>query len=211
MKLFKATRLGLIAVVAVAGFTIAQGHTKNRLLTERQQIETKKDPKVIAAEQLAFVSCKKKGGKYKSYHGEDMKKVLSAHGIESSLLNTKEVKNLAQKYIDGGKCDMLESLGWDRIWDGVPKKGEGESQFKNLVGWEREVAAVMAEADRKRKLGEFNYQERDSYTNSKLKKIVFPNDMTQNELQTTIAKNIPSAFWLVRGKVNKKNCLWMPE
>ena len=209
MKLFKVAGLGLVAIVAVVGFKIEQGYAKHEILPKRQPIETKKDPIIIAADQLTFVLCKKKQGQYKSYHDEDMRKVLSIYNIDNALLMTNSVKNLAQKYIDNGTCDMYTK--YDRIGDMVPKKGEGESQFKNLVDWKREVVLVVAEAECKTQLGEFTSQERENYVMSKLEEVFFPNDLMEDDMQAMITENLPAFLWLTFAKKNNGNCLWMPE
>jgi hypothetical protein len=206
MNFWKATGLGAAVIVLVA--CGMQGPTKQESNSQTKQTEIKKDPKITSAEQLSFILCKKKQGQYMAYHDSDMRKVLASKNIDASILNSGEVKALAQKYVDDGSCDFYAA--YDRIWDIVPKEGEGKTQFNDLVGWKREVVVVMSEGECKTQLGEFNNEERENYILTGLEKISYPSDLAEDEMSGMIQSNLPSILWLTREKKRNKNCSWMP-
>ena len=207
MNFYKAIGLGMAAIVLVACGT--QGNVNQEPMSKTKITVPEKDPKITAAEQLAFVLCKKKQGNYKTHHDKDMRKVLSAHNIDNSLLDSDEVKTQVQKYIDDGACDFYAE--YDRVGDLVPKQGEGKAQFKNLIGWEREVVVAMSEGECKTQFGEFGNQERENYVMKKLDKISYPSDLGEDEMVVKLKTNLPAVFWLIMEKTKNKNCSWMPE
>ena len=56
------------------------------------------------------------------------------------MLDTDEVKNAVQRYVEVGACQYVTNI--DRVTDFAAyiDTNNGESQFKNLLDWERELA-----------------------------------------------------------------------
>ena len=208
MNLYKTAGLGLVALFTVESVQ-AQGHLRYEPIASSPSIETKKDSAITAAEQLSFVLCKKQQGQYKNYHDRDLREVLSAYGIDHSILDTGKVKSLTQKYIEDGVCDYFAD--YSRVMDLAPKAGEGEMQFKKLTGWKREVVAAFSEGECKAHLGGLSNQERENYLLSRLDQVSYPSGVSEGDVESVFKANIKAVVWLGSEKITNRNCLWMPR
>ena len=200
----------MAAGILLGAFVVFTHDYSNHVLpSHAQQITTEKDPKIIAAEQLSFVLCKEKEGRYKAHHDKDMRKVLDAYGINTSILENKNVKLLAQKYVNDGACSFFNS--YSRIGEmATAMQQKGESIFKTSYGWQREVIYIMAEGECRTQSGEFSNQERENFFISQIEKLTFPENLSEEEFTSTLRKNVPAVAWLASERKKHKDCSWKP-
>ena len=200
----------MAAGILLGAFVVFTHDYSNHVLpSHAQQIATEKDPKIIAAEQLSFVLCQEKEGRYKAHHDKDMRRVLDAYGINKSILEHKDVKLLAQKYVDEGACRFYSP--YKRIGDmATATQQKGESQFKASSGWRREVIFIMAEGECRTQKGEFRNKERENFVSSQIEKLSFPESLSIEEFTSSIQENTPAIIWLALKRKKYKDCSWKP-
>ena len=205
MKFFKITGLIIAVAVVSAGARLIKQHVEQ--YSQAHIIKTKKDPNLTSAEQLSFVLCKKRQGSFNKSHINDMYNVLQRFGIDRSILETEKVKAMAQEFVDDGVCDFYAS--YKSIGDMIPKKGEGESQFNELTGWERSYIKILAEGECRTQTGTLKAQDRESFLIDKLEKITLPENIGQDDAERLIKEKMPAILWLSKEKLRFNDCQWM--
>ena len=209
MKKWTKSRLMAAGILAGAFITFTHDYSTHPLPSHAQQIATEKDPKIIAAEQLSFILCKENEGEYNAHHDKDMRKILDIYGINASIIEDKDVKSLAQKYVSDGACNVYSS--YNRIGDmATATQQKGESQFKASSGWRREVIYIMAEAECRTQKGEFSNKERENFVSSQIEKLSFPESLSLKEFTSSIQENMPAIIWLAFERKKYKYCSWKP-
>ena len=202
--------VGLIALCIAANTALKFIQAKTESLVGT--IKTKKSPSLIAAEQLAFIECKKKDGAYKEKHGKDLNFVLKRYGIDRSILDSDAVKSASRKMIEGGACEFMRS--YDSLEDAVTMMREGRangpSSFKKLKGWQFQVVDAIAEAECKTSLGQLDGDGRNIYLEKRLGKINTPPELTEKDFVSFIQKSMPTVLWLAEERSKNKLCDYMP-
>jgi len=173
-------------------------------------IKTQKDPNLIAAEQYAFVECKKKNGEYDDYHRKDMLLILGKYGISPNKLETQKVKELVKREIESGACDFFSD--YDRITDMVAKMQDSESSYRKLSGWKLYTINMYAEAECKMSTGEISSRkEQESLLNQRLlKNESMFSEVDEAEFMSFIKANISTMAWLAGQKKSMKDCSYEP-
>ena len=168
------------------------------------------DKFVAAAQQIAFVECKKMSNKAEPRHEEQMLEIFKFYNIDRQVIDSPRTRELVDKFINDGYCEL--TADWDSIQQiGKDVLNTGKSQYSKLTAWQKSMANIMATAECKLKFGQFSAEGRESYVLTNLENMSWPVDVQEEDVEKFVKTSMPVIAWLAIQKTKEQDCSYSPR